>query len=403
MWPLRLRLRFNLLTCCLNEAASFERWDDKPPSDSPEVDKDPAKARVREALRKAAEQAGQLVVFWRNPENRKALRDLWDDMDVAVTTVAEAIRVEWERRFEDSMQPSWEEEVKDLGDHKKAKMTLLARYEKVCLLVGCAALATGQQQLDRYTEALDELEMVTAVEYYRTWARADPSLVELRDIDTITKLLRPAAGANGQPDAAEAARTQAAKYVGRFKRLTGKPCPADFLALAPFAKHCKEIEERGIHSAADLGQKTAATLVSELRITSGVANRWLELARLYTWLRGVPPASGRASDAADRDTITTALVFLLMGANVDSVPALKWELQRDRGNGVGQFRARLLDSAQPWAIVVPARNDIRCWQQELTCCSGDHRKSELAHTGSTALLDGNSRGVLRRNLFRSWF
>jgi len=229
-------------------------------------------------------------------------------------------------------------------------------------------------------------------------------LTELHDIDTITNLLRPAAGANGEPNATEAAaRARAAEYVGRFKRLTGQPCPADFLALAPFAKHCKEIEERGIHSAADLSQKTAAMLVSELHITSGVADRWLALARLYMWLRGVPPASPRADDTAEWDKITTALVFLLIEAKLDSVPALKRELQQDGNNGLGQFRARLLDVAQPWAVVVPAEDDIKCWQQELARCSGAHRKTELTHTGSTALPHGNSRGALRRSWFRSWF
>jgi len=406
MWPLRLRLRFNLLACSLNEAASFERWDDPPPSNSPEVNQDAAKARVREVLYEAAEQAGRLVVFWRNPENKKALPELWDDMDVAVTTAAKAVRVEWERRFSDEMGDSWKEEDRDPGDHKKAKVTLLARYEKVCLLVGCAALSDREKQLERYTEALDELEMVAAVDYFSTWARVDPSLAELHDIDAITNLLlRSGTGANGEPNVADvvAMRAQAAEYVGRFKRLTGEPCPANFLALAPFAKCRALIEERGIHSAADLRQEAAATLVSELHITNGVADRWLEVARLYTWLREVPPASGRANEAEDPDTITTALVSLLMEAKLDSVPALKRELQQDGGSGLGQFRARLLDVAQPWAVVVPAEDDIRCWQQELARCPGAHRKPEPEHAGSTALPRGNSRGALRRSWFRSWF
>jgi hypothetical protein len=229
----------------------------------------------------------------------------------------------------------------------------------------------------------------------------DPSLAELRDIDTMTELLRrpaTATGANGEPNPADVAAMKAAEYVGRFKGLTGEPCPAGFLKLAPFAARRADIEERGIHSAADLGRTTAATLVSELGITGGVAARWRQLAQLYTWLREVPPAN----DVADPDTVTTALVFLLMAANVDSVAALKWELQRDRGNGVGQFRARLLDSAQPWAVVVPAGNDIRCWHQELARCSGAHREPEPAHTRLTASSHGNSGGAFRRIRLRFW-
>jgi hypothetical protein len=397
MWPLRLRLRFNLLACLLNEAASFERRYDRPLPQSKDV------PEVRDVLCKAAKQAGRLVVFWRNSENQRTLPDLWDDMDVAVTTAAEAVQMEWKRRFRDAMEVSWKEEDRDRSDRKKAKMTLLARYQKVCLLVGRAALLAGQQQLDRYAEALDELEMVTAVKYFRSWARADPSLTELHDVDTMTKLLlTPAAGAHGEPNAPDVAAMKAAEYVGRFKRLTGEPCPADFLALAPFAKCRPEIEKRGIHTAADLGQEAAATLVSELGITNGVAKRWLGVARLYTWLREVPPASGLANDAADPDTITTALVFLLMQANLDSVPALRRELWQDGGSALGQFRTRLLDRAQSWAIVVPAGDDISYWQQELTC-SDAHPEPGSAHTGSMALPHGNSRGAVRLSWLRSWF
>lgn len=390
MWPLRLRLRFNLLAAKLNEAASFDR----PLLHSKDA------AEVRKALNFAAEQAGRLLVFWQNSENQKAFPDLWDDMGVAVTMAAKAVEVEWKRRFGGSLKVGWKE-IKERGDHKKAKVTLAARYEKVCMLVGCAALSAGQQKLDRYTEALDELELVAAIEYYRIWARTDPSLAELHDIDTITNLLlRPTATAYGKTNAAKvlAMRAQAAQYVDRFKRLTGEPCPADFLALVPFAAHRAAIEERGIHTAADLGQEAAATLVSELGITNGVADRWLEVARLYTWLREVSPASDPANDAADPDTITTALVFLLMQANLDSVPALKRELQQ--GNGVGKLRARLLDCAQPWAVVVPREQDIRCWQQELARCSGAHRKSEPGRTPSMASSHGNSRGALRRSRLR---
>jgi hypothetical protein len=85
---------------------------------------------------------------------------------------------------------------------------------------------------------------------------------------------------------------------------------------------------------------------------------------LYTWLRTVPPACHEANDAAKRDTIITALVFLLMKANLDSLPALRQELREELSNGLGQFRTRLIDCARPWAVVVPGEQDIRCWQEE---------------------------------------
>jgi hypothetical protein len=378
MWPLRLRLRCNLLAAKLNEAAWFERRDDRPRSNSPDVDNDKDLAGLREVLCEADKQAGHLVIFLQDPENRKAFPELWDDMDVAMTISAEAVKVEWARRFIDQMEDSWKES-KDRGDHKQANMTLPGRYEQACALVGCAAISAGEQRSQLYTQALHVLEMVMAVPDFRTWARTDPSFAELHDIDKIEKVLCPTSAVGCKPETvkvlAPCATNEALahKYasplasapdiVDRFKSLTGDPCPADFLALPPFTEHRAAIEKRGIHNAAELGQEAAATLVSELGITEGVARRWLEVAELYQWLRGVPLASDRGNDAAKRDKITTGLVFLLMEAKLDSVPALRQELR----NGLGQFRARLIDCARPWAVVVPGTREISCWQKDQQC------------------------------------
>ncbi len=389
MWPLRLRLRFNLLVVLLNEAASIPRLADPrhlDNPDSPGIGKDAARARA--VLKAAAEQVGHLVVFWQDPENQRALPELWEDMDATVTIAAKAVKIAWERRFNPPIKVSWKEN-KPVDVLKQPKMTLLARYEHACMLVGYAAISAGRRQSFLYTQALDELQMVTAVQGYRTWARTDPSLAELHDVDRINSVLCPTAAAKGEPKAARArppsatARALVAEYVsgslssesdiaGRFKRLTGDPCPADFLALPPFAGHRAAIEERGIHGAADLScraaeldHKVVATIVSELGITDDVAARWLKLAALYTWLRGVPPASDQAKDAAEQDKITTALVFLLMEANLDSLAVLRLRLQEEQGNGLGQFRASLIDCARPWAVVVPGKQDISCWLQRL--------------------------------------
>jgi hypothetical protein len=383
MWPLRLRLRCNLLAAKLNEAAWFERRDARPCSNSPKIekiDKDATEpiykelAEVRDALKVAAEQAGHLVVFWQDPENRKVFPELWDDMDEVVTIYAEAVRVEWERRFIDRMELSWRE-CEDRGDHKQAKITLLARYEQACTLVGCAAISAESQRLQLYTQALHVLDMVTAVRDFRAVARTDPSFTELHDIEKIDKVLCSTNAIGGAPKkvkklapcatkealADKYARplASALEIVGEFKSLTGDSCPAEFLALPVFTKHREAIEERGIHNAAALRQK-APTLAYELNITYDVVAQWLKVADLYTWLRTVPPACREADDEAKRDVITTALVFLLMKANLDSLPVLRQELS----NGLGQFRMRLIDCARPWAVVVPEEKDIRCWQEE---------------------------------------
>jgi hypothetical protein len=379
MWPLRLRLRFNLLAAFLNDAASFGRQEVRPRSDSPDIDK--VTATVRDVLYGAAEQAGNLVVFWQNRENRRTFPELWQDMAEAVTFAARAIIVEWERRFSDPMVVGWAESRANDAE-EKVKVTLLARYEHACTLIGEAAIPAGPPQPKLYTQALDELQMVTAVRYYRTWARSDPSLTDLHDIDkiksTLNRVASPTDQADVKPGTAEvptSATTRALEaeeasdpplaasdIAYRFKRLTGDPCPADFLALSPFVGHREAMAERGIHGAAELDQTPAATLVSELGITGGIADRWREVAHLYTRLRTVPPASDHANDAAKRDEITTALVFLRMEAKLDSVPALQQELD----NGLDQLRAMLLDCARPWAVVVPARDEISGWQQQFS-------------------------------------
>ena len=388
MWPLRLRLRFNLLAAFLNDAASFDRQEVRPRSDSPTISKDAA--TVRCVLYGAAEQAGHLVVFWQNRENRKAFPELWQDMAEAVTMAAKAVRVEWSRRFSDEMVVGWKERRAD-GAGEKVKMTLLARYEHACTLIGEAAIPAGPPKPKLYTQALDELQMVVAVQYYRAWARSDPSLADLHDIDKVKSILNrvasPVHQADGKPETSQEQATSltrsaleaedasgpplaASDIVGRFKSLTGDPCPAEFLALSPFAGHREAMAERGIHGAVELDKTSAATLVSELGITPGVADRWRAVAHLYIWLRGVPSASGHANDTAKRDEITTTLVFLLMEAKLDSLPAL----EKDLGNGLDQLHARLLDCARPWAVAAPGRREISCWQQKFKR-SGPHKKA----------------------------
>ena len=119
------------------------------------------------------------------------------------------------------------------------------------------------------------------------------------------------------------------------------------------------------------------------------------MAGLYTWLRGVPPASCEAKGTARRDEITTALAFLLMEAKLDSVSALRQEL----ANAPDQFRARLLVCARSWAVVVPGKQVIGRWQQELNRCSGNHKK---AYQVRSLTIDGTRLEYLRTAFRRSW-
>jgi hypothetical protein len=348
MWPLRLRLRFNLLVALLNYAAAFGRPNIRRVLAEVAANSDAAKAR--DALCEAETQARHLIVFWRNRENQKAFPGLWRDMYAAVDAAAEAIKAEWGRRFADPMIVGWQAD-EDPDPGKQVKMTLLARYEHACSLVGRAASSTWRPQserLDLYKQALDELEMATAAPSLRAWARADPSLADIHDIDWI----RMASTPGQRVDTAEAFR-----LVDRFKRMVGDPIPADFLDLSPFAGKREDIEQRGIHTAAQLSRVSAATLVTELCITSGVASRCLEVADLYKRLLNVPPASNLGAATANHEAMTTALVFLLLEIDLDSVARVRAALDQP-----AQLRKDLLDQARAWAVVAPGQQEVSSWQ-----------------------------------------
>lgn len=434
MWPLRLRLWFNLLAVRLNIAASFARPEH--PADSRCAAAGSDAAQAGDALHDAARQAQRLAAFWRNRENRKAFPELWQEMYAPVIFSAIAVVVEWKRRFCDGPPEAGLNNsiIADLGGQlmrdlpetegtestdtvagRPVKMTLLARYDRACARVGWAAIPAEPQQSCFYDKALNDLEM--AFPDYRTWARSDPSLADLQDIDQIRKILakgsKPAADVDRESKAAGAHEAGAARptpaadsagvhavtarqVVDRFKRLTGDPCPADFLALPPFAAHRAVLEERGIHDAAQLGQTPARTLVSELGITGAVAARWLDLADLYERLLRVPPTSRLAADPAEQERITTALVFLLGEAKLDSVAAVHRELE----GGADPFRAKLLDCARPWAVVAPGKDEISCWRREFKKAARLRPRRKSRKVGTCGSFDGAAgygRSHLRKN------
>ena len=355
IWPLRLRLRFNLLVTQLNYAAGFGR---------PAVRQVPADvaagsdaAAARKALSDAAKQARHLLAFWQNRANQQALPELWRDSSAAVDAAAEAIEAEWGCRFTDRVNTGWRAAGSRDAD-RQVKKTLLARYEHACSLVGFAAGSAWRPQAERlrlYTDALDELEMATAAPNLRVWARTDPSLTDIHDIDGIRR-----ASTAGQ----RIATADAFRLAGRFKQMVGDPVPADFLDLPPFAAQRAAIEQRGIHDAAQLRQQQLPDLVSELGITTAVAARWHAVADVYLRLRDLPPAStlsdapGTLGGASARDQMTTALAFLLLTDNLDTVQAVRAALDPDSS----RLRERLLDLGRGWAVVAPGQQEAGTWQ-----------------------------------------
>jgi len=324
--PLELRVRFNLLVACGNYVTSLDRSDGTAEADC--------------AMGTATKQVQSLLEYWNRSEPKKKRPELRRSMYAAVNFAGEAIETEWGRRHVPREIPGVKSDLP--GD---VDLTFLARYEHACALA--RRLPTGPKKADEYAEALDNLEIAVIQLSLRTWARTDPSLSELQEVDAVAATLGSPTAVIGDP---------AYGLVARFKGLVGDPVTSDFLALSPFASHRDALELRGVHNAEQLGGVEVNDLVSDLSITTGEARRWRELARLHQWLANATPASAWAQTAGGSDTRATQLVFLLLLQNLDTI-----ELTRKALNGTS-LKGSLLDGARPWAVVAPGAAELRAWQ-----------------------------------------
>jgi hypothetical protein len=224
-------------------------------------------------------------------------------------------------------------------------MTLLARYENACALTR-GRKKHGAENAAEYEAALDELEIAVADPSMLMWARSDPSLAVLHDVDMVRPEYR-TAGETPEGKAETAAK--AFKVVTRFKNLVGEPVPADFLLLSPFAEYRDALALRGIHDAAALRRTRGRELRSELRITRGQEARWREVTDLYRMADAYPAAGGNGNRA-------TGAVFLLLQADLDSVAAVSNALASP-----DNLREDLRDLARGWAVVAPGEEEIGAW------------------------------------------
>jgi hypothetical protein len=225
-------------------------------------------------------------------------------------------------------------------------MTLLARYENACALTR-GRRKTGAAKAEEYSEALDELEIAVADPVMLRWARADPSLAELHDVDQV----RQACSTAQRTPAARTAPPDPVKIVARFKDLVGDPVPPDFLSLSPFAGYRDALALRGIHDAARLQRTRGRELRSELSITRGEVARWREVTDLYQMIGACRPPGGNGA---------TGAVFLLLQADLDSVSAVSDALKPS-----AKLRENLLSLARDWAVVAPGAEEISTWGRHL--------------------------------------
>jgi hypothetical protein len=301
--PLELRLRFNLLVAMANYAAALPR------------DSDPDDAKI--SLECAKDQASLLFEYGENEKLYKETQTLWENMRPAVYYAARGIQWEW---------AAWAPEplvidkmLKKILDDEN--ISLMARYEYAC------ALTRPQNPGEEpdYGEALKELKDAVVDPRQRLWARTDPWLEALHDVDLIKG-------------------DSSSKTVAQFKGLIGDPLPADFLSLAPFIKYRDELADRGIHNAEQL-KGAPGSVIKELGITDGMVTRWRNLTDLHQRLATIPPRS-------TNDQRATELVFLLLLLNLDSSAAVL------TGPSDADLKKGLIEKSVAWAVVAPDTNEI---------------------------------------------
>jgi len=332
--PLRLRSCFNMIVACVNYAILVTAGQ---PDQA-------ARSKARAALMNAKTQVVYLLDFWSEKEMRDKYTVLWQSMYATANFAAKAIAAELLRTCGEEAEIVYAAKESDLPPG--VNMTLLARYENACALTR-GREQHGDDKAAEYDAALDELKIAVADPSMLLWARQDPSLAVLHDVDMVAQECR-TAGATPEEKAKTAAK--AFDLVTRFKNLVGEPVPADFLLLSPFAGYHDALALRGIHDADRLRRTRDRELSSELKITGGEIARWREVTDLYRMADANPAAGG------NRDRATGA-VFLLLGANLDSVTAVRKALASP-----DKLRADLRDLATGWAVVAPGQAEIGAWR-----------------------------------------
>jgi hypothetical protein len=338
--PLRLRSCFNLIVAYVNYAILTAGQQGEAGSQS----------KACAALMNAKTQVEYLLDFWLQEKMQKKYAVLWESMYASVYFAAESIAAELHRTGNDDEAARIPNAEKASQLLDKVNMTLLARYEHACCLTR-GRRKQGAAKAAEYGEALDELAIAVADPVMLSWARRDPSLAELHDVD----LVRQACCTEGKAAGEAAAPPDPVKIVTRFKELVGAPVPAEFLSLSPFAPYREALAQCGIHDATRLQRMRGREIRSGLSITPGELARWREVTDLHQMIDDCQPGGNRATGA----------VFLLLQARLDSVSAV-----RDALEAPAELREKLLSLARGWAVVAPSEQEVGSWVTVLGALPG---------------------------------
>jgi hypothetical protein len=329
--PLRLRNCFNLIVAYVNYAILTAG---QPGQVGPQ-------SKACDSLKKAKTLVVYLLKFWSDGEMQEKYAVLWQSMYASVYFAAKSVAAELYRIYQDD-EAARIPEAEEAGELlAKVNMPLLAHYEHACCLTRDRT-KQGAEKAAEYGKALDELKIAVADPVMLRWARRDPSLAELHDVD----LVRQACCTEEEASGEAAAPPDPVKIVTRFKELVGAPVPTEFLSLSPFAPYREALAQCGIHDATRLLRMRGREIRSGLSITPGEVARWREVTDLHQMIDGCQPGGNGATGA----------VFLLLQARLDSVSAV-----RDALKAPAELREKLLSLARGWAVVAPSEQEVGRW------------------------------------------
>ncbi len=184
-----------------------------------------------------------------------------------------------------------------------------ARTSEALYAFACLAAASGND-----TAALSRLEEAVAVNVdLRAWARYDPSFKGLLD-----------------------------RHKEQFLKTVGDQAPAAFTAIAPLAGHAAQLNDIGVHTAADLLDKTSSRADRQL-VAEAVGVSQLVVAR---W-RNIALLSGPRAEPSPGQ------IDVLIAQGVDSLAAL-------RAKPLDKLAADI-ENATTYSLISISESDLEDW------------------------------------------
>lgn len=199
-------------------------------------------------------------------------------------------------------------------------------YGRACYL---AALKSAP---DMWQKALIDLQVAASAPKFAEWAPKDPSMAVFTT-------------SNEHGERADDG------LIRRFKKIVTAPPPESYLELSIFSPYAATLKAFGLTRLADLAAVSRGTLASTTKVHPSVAQRWVDAAELYDFLR----KQGEADDTAPLE-----LLDLLLDMDVASRQELSAKLAGDQESQKAYY-AEMVKKAQQKRTVPTWRETIERW------------------------------------------